>query len=223
MNVFNCNIPDWFMGIDITLELLFVFVTLAIAFSAYKAYKVIKQREVLLFGIAFFSMAIGYLQEVIFNSSQMFGFNSSDLSPLIGPVANSLNLGFFVGLIHMAMFILGLSILVYIILPKRNKKLFGIIAGLAFIGLFTSGNILLTSFLINSLMLFALTLHHYQLFLRKKTESSLFNFIGFGAIFLGQFQLAMSTTFSLLYVASHITTLFGFILLLLNLIRVQKK
>ena len=62
MNVFNCYTPSWFSGIDISLELLFVAVTMAIAFFAYKAYKVVNKREVLFFGIAFFSIGLGYLQ-----------------------------------------------------------------------------------------------------------------------------------------------------------------
>ena len=224
MQIFNCYTPSWFSGMAISLELLFAIVTMLIALFAYRAYKVVQERDVLLFGIAFFSIGLGYLQEVIYNASQLFSLTRYSLSPIIGPVANTMNIGFMVALIHMITFIFGLSLLVYLILPRRNKKLFVIIAGLGLIGLFTSSNIVLTFFLINSLMLLALTLHYYQLFLKKNSKSSLYNFIGFGSIFLGQLQLAIATQeFSTLYIASHITTLFGFILLLLNLFRVMRK
>jgi hypothetical protein len=222
MQIFNCNTPKWFLGIGMSLELLFALVTILIAFFAYRTYKIAKQREILLFSIAFFSIGIGYLQEVIYNSSLIFGFTRTSLIPIIGSSANFLNLGLMVGLIHMITFIFGLSLLIYTIWPKRNKKLFGVIVGLALIGLLTSGNVILTFFLITSLMFFTLTLHYYQIFERKKTKYSLYLFMGFFALFLGHIQLAAATNLSMLFIASHITTFFGFLLLLINLLRAIK-
>ncbi|MGE0793115.1 MAG: hypothetical protein AB7V77_02980 [Candidatus Woesearchaeota archaeon] len=222
MQIFNCVKPSWFMGMDVSLEFLFAIITIMIAFFAYKAYKLVKQREVLFFSLAFLSISIAYLQQVIFNVAQIYGLSSSSLAPIVGSVAYHLNLGFFVALIHIILFTIGLSILVYLTIPKRNKKIFVVISGLSLIALITSFNIMFTSFLINSLLLMAITLNYYQLLNKKKTKSALYNYLGFGAIFLGQVQLAVVTQFSFFYVAGHIVTFLGYILLLLNLYDVIK-
>lgn len=222
MNVFTCVGPSWFSGIAIMLELIFAIVTSLIAYFSYNAYKLLKKREILLFGISFFSIALGYLIEVIFNFSQIYKITRAVLEPVIGSVAHQLNLGFFVSLVHIILFVLGLTLLVYLTVPKRSKKLYCIISGLALIALFTSANIVLTFFLISSLMLFGLTLYYYQMHCKKRSISTLYNFVGFGAIFLGHLQLAVTSGFSMLYIASHITTFFGFILLMMNLYRAIK-
>lgn len=220
--MFNYLGPSWFSGTAIFLELLFAIVTILIAYFSYKAYKVVKKREILLFGFAFLSISLGYLQEVIFNFSQMFKITRTILTPILGEAAQIINLGFIVNLIHITLFVLGLSLLVYLTIPKRTKKIFGIISGLSLIALFTSVNLIFTFFLITSLMLFALTLHYYQLHCKRGNISTLFNFIGFGSIFLGNLQLAFTGYFAMLFIVGHITIFFGFLLLMVNLYRSLK-
>ena len=98
-----------------------------------------------------------------------------------------------------------------------------LIYSLSFVALLFSTNPLLVYYLLTSIFLLFISAQHYQRHDDVRSYSTLYVFLGFGMLFLGNAQLALSTSFGLLYISGLIVLLIGYLLLLGSLVRVVKK
>lgn len=224
MNLLVFGIPNWFTSSGILMELVFALVTIMISVYSYKVYKITKQRNTFLFGGAFFSIALAYFLQATLNFLITTKVNSKDLFSLVMPVTHcpSFQLSVLAVFSHMFFMIIGLSLLSYVTLKERNHQTFVLLVLLSLTAIALSHYLLLSFFIISSIFLLFITLQHYKRHVKKGKRSTLILFMGFGLIFLGMLQLAISTYLGLFYLLGHISMFIGYFLLLINFWRVLK-
>ena len=218
------SIPLWFANSGIMLEVIFALVSLMIAFYTYKIYKISKQRYIFLFGLSFFSLGIAYFLQASINFLIQQSVNSSDIISSIMPVKQIpvFQLSILAISLHILFMISGWALLSYVTLKERNSRIFFLLTTISFIGLIFSKQLILSYYLLSSLFLGFITFQHYKKHSQQKTISSMIIFFGFGLILLGNLQLAVSAFSIIFYFLGHLTALAGYVLLLVNLIRVVK-
>ncbi|MCF7799128.1 hypothetical protein K9M74_04450 [Candidatus Woesearchaeota archaeon] len=223
MQLITCSTPLWFGVTKIIIQLIFALVTLLVAFFSYKVYKLSRQRPTFLFGLGFIALSSAYFIEALFNYLLLQGVQTQHLFPAAIGVAQPLQLSIFVVSLQMLLMITGLSLLSYVTLKERGAKIFLLILSMSLVGIVMSAHVGLTFYIITSIFLLFITAQYFQRHARKPTKNSLMVFMGFGLLFLGNVQLAFAQSLSLLYISGHFISLFGYLLLLVNLLRVVKR
>lgn len=224
MDLLAFGVPHWFNSSGIILELVFALVTVLIAFYSYKVYKIAKQRYTLLFGAAFFSMAIAYFVQAALNFMIHRSINSLDifLMALDPSHCPTLQLSVIAVTLHIFFMIAGLSLLAYVTLKERNYQIYGLLLVLSFVGIIFSSNLVFVFHLLATVFLAFITAQHYRRHGKHRSLNSFLVFFSFGLIMLGHLQLAISVFLSLFYILGHLTVFVGYILLLVNLLRVVR-
>lgn len=225
MKIIEVNTPMWFIHSEIGIQLIFAIVTLLIAIYAYKTYRIARQQKSLYFGIGFLGISIAYFIQAIFNFLLLRKISTCGmLSFLAGhSIETTMTLSIFVVFIHMLFMITGFAILAHLTLKEKNVKSLYLVWIVSLIALFFAANLSLVFYIILTVLLGFITLQYDLRFIKKPRTETFLVFLGFGLLFLGIIQLALATRLSTLYISGHLVTLTGYILLLVNLIRIVKK
>lgn len=226
MQIASCTVLPWFRGPEFLIELVFALITLIIAFYAFKVYKLSRQRSIMLFGTGFFFVGLSYLIQAVLNLLIFRNITTHDLLRVASGsavVQSTMQLSILATISHIAFMMLGLIFLAYVTLKERGIKILLLLFSISFVALIFSNNPLLVFYLLTSIYLLFITAQHYQRHSEVRNFSSLYVFLGFALLFLGNAQLALSTSFGLLYLTGLIVLLFGYLLLLASLVRVVKK
>ena len=224
MQIVTCP-SSWFVGAELIAEFIFALVTLFIAFYAYKVYKFSRQRAPLLFGLGFFSISTGYFLQVALNLLLLKNVSTTQIvSTIVGESVHSgLQLSIVATVLHIIFMTFGLGLLSYVTLKERGTKIFLLIMSLAYIALIFSFSLTAVFYVITSIFLLFMTAQHYQRHGDVRSYHTFYVFMGFGLLFLGQVQLALSNYFTTLYVSGVLTVLAGYLLLLWSLLRTMRK
>lgn len=224
MDLLAFGIPQWFTSSGIILELIFALVTLLIAVYSYKVYKISKQRYTFLFGAAFFSIGIAYFLQATLNFLINRSINSLDVFAMALPLSHcpTFQLSILAVLLHVIFMIVGLALLAYVTLKERNFKIFVLFLLLSFVGLLFASQMVFVFYILSSTFLLFITLQNLKRHRKQGTLNSILLFFGFGLIFLGNLQLAISMYLGLFYLLGHISVFVGYVLLLINFLRVVK-
>lgn len=224
MQLITCTTPLWFGISEIIIQLIFMLVTFFIAFFAYKVYRISRQKSLFLFSLAFIAVSFGYFIEALFNYLLFLGVRTTHLLPVFsGTTQPVFQLSILAIGLHMLFMVSGLALLSYVTLKERGIKVLTLLLSLSLVGLVMSAHIGVTFYLITSIFLLFITAQYFQRHARKPTTNSLMVFLGFGMLFLGTVQLAFASTLDLLYISGYFISLFGYLLLLANLLRVIRR
>lgn len=223
MHIFTCHPPLWFIGLDVFIELIFVVTTLFIAYYSYKAYKIANHNSLKFFSLGFILMGLSYLTDILSNSIRFFQLTTNQIIGFIGIQSTKLPIGFILGSIRSILLVAGLTFLIYSTLKTKDKLILKIFILLSIIPILISTNSLLLFNVISSVLFIAIIFQYYHVLEKKRNTPSLYNFLGFGFIFLGFIQIGIAYSLPIFYVSGHIISLFGYSLLLRNLFRVVKK
>lgn len=225
MKILNVDAPLWFIQSEIGIQLLFFVVTLLVALYSYRVYRIARQKNSFYFAAGFLSISVAYLIQSIFNFLLLRSVHTTDvLSFMAGhEVQSNLVLSVFIVFFHMVFMVTGFSILSYLTLKQRNIKSFWLMVLLSVSGLLFAADMSLIFYVIIAILLSFITIQYKKRFTKKPNPDTFMVFLSFGMIFLGSIQLALSSTLSALYISGHIVTLAGYLLLLVNLMRVVKK
>lgn len=205
--------PTWFFGFDIALQLFFAIVTLFIAIYSFKMYSYSDQRECKYFGIAFSFFFAAYLIWALVNFSVSGLLNDFER----GISFDRLSLyGSFGVYSYVALFLLGLSTLVYMTFRNAPLRLFSVIASLSFIGLIFSEYKALTFYFISSFMLFFVFLHYFREYKRNSRGTTLLVFFAFMFLFLGTLDFTLATANRVHYVVGHTLYLVAYLCMALS-------
>lgn len=225
MRIINVDAPLWFIQSEIGIQLIFAIVTLLVAFYAYRVYRIARQENSFYLGAGFLSISIAYFIQAFFNFLLLRQVTTCGfLSFMAGhQVQSTMTLSVLVVFLHMLFMVAGFSVLSYITLKERNIKSFYLILILSVASLIFAGNMSVMFYVLLTIMLAFITIQYGLRFNKKPTIDTFIVFLGFGIVFLGKIQLALASALSALYISGHIVTLAGYLLLLINLMRVVKK
>jgi len=210
-------IPTWFFGFGLILQLLFAFVTLAIALYSFKIYKLCMERKCNLFGWAFLSLAFSYFAWAFVSwyvpnqlSSQDGVFSLTDFTGLIAAGVYT----------QVLFFILGLVTLTYITLGIRSQRTFTLLASLSFIVLIFSAQKIIAFYFVASLLLFFVVIHYVLEHLRGKRSTLIL--LAFIFLFLGSIDFTFSAVNQIHYVGGHLLFFIGYAFMLINFVLMLK-
>ncbi|MBI5390734.1 hypothetical protein HZB02_04540 [Candidatus Woesearchaeota archaeon] len=207
--------PRWFMGYDIALEFIFAVVALAIAFFGWKAYLMTKQSSARLLSLAFFSIALGYVMQSVFNVMGIIALQENVCRPLRREYFFLFDaLGNYA---HAFFMMLGFIVLFYMTLRIEKPQLLFVLFGASFLGLFFSATPLLFFFIIAFIFLLMLTIYFVQHYHQKQSSKALLIALAFLFLLLSNLLFLFSITESMFYVLAHLLELVAYVLILCNL------
>ncbi len=213
-------VPGWFYGYDILLEFIFAIVTLVVSYFSYKIYRLTDENKLKLFSLAFLFFSISYTIQSLLNLKILGQISNRAISMFELMSINSFNaLGIFAQIIF---FTVGLITLLYMALDLDNKRVYFLLLLITLPILFFSSNSLFLFYLLASIMLAFVAIFYFQNYIEKKSIKSLWVFIAFDFIFLGQIHFLFSLNHALYYVLGHFLEFAAYVILLVNLLSISK-
>lgn len=223
--IFSGGYPQWFLGYDALIEILFFLVTGFIGWFTFRIYRLSKERKFLWWSVGFLAIAGGYFVNAYAN----YYILGNVIGIVSKPVPTTMDVNWLHLLGHLAyvgFFLAGYLLLSLVALDFEDTRLvtlFGSLLLVLTIGIVMSGMPLLLNIAL------ILLLCHIILFSwfpkKKRTSSKLRRFVmlGFGLVLLGQLSYLIVPLFGLAYVLGHLFELLGFSLFGGSMIYIMKK
>lgn len=213
-------VPSWFLGYDIIFQVLFVLVTLLVAWSSFKIYNLTQQARPKIFGMGFLLISTGYLMQAILNSIFFFHIQHIAFSPRQASfVINSYMVAVYS---YTYIVLLGLITLVYMSFNVKKIKIHFLISLLVMMVLISSQDKLLLFYLMSVIICLFITHHYLSNYIKNKKTTSLLVMLGFTAMLASYVLFVFSLDSEIFYFAGHAVKLGAYILILTNLIRVLR-
>jgi len=206
--------PVWFFGYDVALEFLFFAVSLLVAVFSIKVYKHTYQKPVKLFAVSFIFISISYLIQSVFNFIMLCEEHSLISVAILDTIAMYS---------HMLFMTIGLSILAYMTFKVDNKRLIALISIISLIAVFLSANPFYSFFLISSLYLGIVLIYFVLNYIKNPKRESLLIVIAFVFLMFGSIHFIFSLNHSLFYAIGHVLEFVAYVMILINLLMVQRK
>jgi hypothetical protein len=211
-------VPNWFFGFDIGLEILFGIITLAVALSAWRIYKISEEKSMKNFGTGFLFVALSYIAWAIVNLSLFFQVHQGPMGipPMDFVIIGSLGI-----YAHMLLLAIGLITLVYATLGSSSLKTYYLMLGLGLVAVVASLDKIAT-FRIISVFLISYIVYHFFLQWREHKNKNLFyTFIAFTLLLLSNLDFAFFGNYYSSYVIGHFLEFFAYLIILKNLITIN--
>lgn len=202
------NRPFWFLGFDSIMELIEFAIAIAIAYQALKGHKLFKERTLLFLNLSFTLLGVGLLTDSLSNTVVLLSAFRRAFLPLIG-------LGYTINFITQAL-AYGILIFAYVRQSGSSDRETAL-AVLPFM-LFEQNAIseLILIFLL--VYIAAQTALNYSL---NRSTNSLLVFGGFASLVVAHLFFLLFTIAPIFFPLAHVAQLFGFLLLLGMLLRVN--
>ncbi len=212
-------IPAWFFNYSVLLESLFFLVTLFVGIFALKIYKLSSNNQSKLFGISFIFIALSYVFGIITNI--IFIYKIRNLQPIgIFTYTHLTNLASYV---HMLLFITGLVTLVYMSLNIKNFRIFSLLFALSITPLTITSSKIATFQIFSSLLLMYIAGHYLLRYIEEENKKNLSITLSFVLLLIVNIVLIFSTKAEIYYVVADIISLCAYALILIKLIKINKK
>jgi hypothetical protein len=208
--------PEWFFAYSIIFELFFTVTTLLISFYAFKVYRLTDQREAKLFSVAFFSIAISYIVQIILNIIIMGKFEENVVSWI--NLQSIFLLQLFGLYAHALFYIIGLTILSYITLKIHNHRIFMLLVVLILVSVFFSINKLFMFYLLSSILLLFTVMYYFVRYIQKRKANTLLVLISMIFLLLGTIHVMFSVNNGIYYVIGNILEFVAYLVLLINML-----
>jgi hypothetical protein len=211
-------VPQWFFGFDIALEVLFGIITLIVAISAYRIYKISEEKSMKNFGTGFLFVALSYIAWAIVNLNLLIEAHEGPMgiSPMTFVLVGSIGI-----YAHMLLLAIGLITLVYATLGIKSPRTYYLMLGLGLLVVVSSFD-KITTFRIISVFLLSYIVYHFFLQWREhKNKNLLYNFIAFTLLLASNLDFAFAGNYYSSYVIGHVLELFAYLIILKNLITIN--
>ncbi len=213
-------IPNWFLGFDSTLELLFGIITLFIAGIAAYIYKITREKNIGYFSIAFFLISASYLIWATINLLVVSKLAEGVPLLTLENLSHIWRLGLYG---YMALFTAGLVTLVYATLNIKRSDIYHLMIGLPLIAIAGSLQKLII-FRIVAVFLLSFIVYHYLLeWIDRKNNKTLLVLFAFSFLLASNVGLIFSPFYTSPYVVSHIIELGAYTLFTISLLRSLRK
>ncbi len=214
-------VPDWFFGYDIILELIFVAITLAVSWYAFKTYKLTGESRSKLFSISFILISLGYFALSLVNFVVFYRAETG-----ISNYLNFLKIQVFeqIGIyIYMILFLSGLLTLAYMTFEKRSKKMYVTLFSLLFVSFVLTAEISFFFYIVSAIFLMVILWYYVKNYLEKKRLNTGLVMSAFILLFIGRSQFIFSQIDKVFYPLGHFLELAAYILILSSLVLAMKK
>jgi len=208
----SLNGPQWFMGVDSVMQVLFALVTLMIYFMSMKAYKFSKDAKYRHFGLGFAFMSLAYFILAI--------SNLAIISTFYDGTVRHINFGNLFYLAHVFFALVGYSVLLLVSMKIRSKKL--AVLMFAFISLFVlfSYQYYLKYHIVSLILLFFIAYQFFENYQKRRTINSGLVFVSFYLLAISEILLLSTIYVPLFYVVGNILQLLGYLAMLVMTVRV---
>ncbi len=211
-------VPNWFLGYDILFELLFILITFFVSLYAFKVYQLSGEEKPKLFAAAFLFISLGYFVQMIMNSIFFFFLKDLIFTPY---QAYRILLIYSVSMYAYTFILLtGLVVLVYMTFGIKRKSVFILLLLMSLMILMVSVQKLFSFYVLSSIISLFVVVYFFKNYGRARTINSLLVFVGFSLILMSYLLFIFSTRIHLYYFLGHFAKLIGYILILINLLRI---
>ncbi|MDD5193963.1 MAG: hypothetical protein PHF67_05280 [Candidatus Nanoarchaeia archaeon] len=213
-------------GIDSFFEFLIIIVSLIIAYSGYRIYKIIGDKKYKIFSLGFLTLSLSFIFKILSNLTIFYKVrvNYVGLS-LMGLMQwKYMELFNFVSFIFYKIFhIVGFLILFFVIThtEKKEKILTMLYLGIIAVLFSIYFNFIFDLTLV--VLLFFLTMHFYQNYEKQKSKNSFLVFFAFLLMLVSHCFFIFSDISMIFYLIGEILLLISFLNLLINQFRSGKK
>jgi len=212
-------VPRWFQGYDVTFEIVFALITLAVSLFSFKIYKLSQQKESKYFGISFLLISLSYFVWAFLNlrlvSEIKEGVSALELKDLLVFSTASIY-------IYMILAMVGFIILAYTALKIENPSAFLLITLISIAGLILSGNKTAMLSIASSFLLLFIFSRYYLEYRKNHNLRTGLIMIAFFLLFLGNMGFLFVQSNYVYYVVRHILELAAYLLVLISLIWIIK-
>ncbi|HLP79661.1 MAG TPA: hypothetical protein VK158_03440 [Acidobacteriota bacterium] len=203
------QVPSWFKGYDISLEILFAICCFLIAYYSLRIYRIAKQREPFLLGISFALFCMAYIMQAVMNVFPHVYSNNWIMSDMF--------LMLLIGL-----FLAGLLSLAFMFSHSNSSGLYIVMYLSIGIGIFMSILPLMTFYIISSLFILYFVISCIFSYMKTKKENLLFTTVAFFLMLVGKVLGTFTFSHALSYAAYHALTFLAFVIFIINLLLVLR-
>ena len=204
-----------YYGLDSLLELLSILVSGVISYYSYRIYKIVNDKNFKYFSIAFLLIAVSFLFK-IFSNLTLLHQTKITTHNFVFVVTN-----FFSFILYKIFYLSGFIVLFLIAVGIRKREGFLLPVYLGLITVLFSIYFNFIFYLTITFILAYLATHFYKNYERVRTLNSILVFLGFLFIFLGNLIFVFIDVSSLSYPIGEALTFLGFLVLLINQIKIK--
>lgn len=204
--------PQWFMGLDSVMQVLFALITLVIYFMSMKAYKFSKNSKYKRFGLAFAFMSIGYFVLAMSNLAITTGFYDGTI--------RGINFGNIFYLTHIFLVLVGYAILLLVSMKIHDKKLTALMFSFILLFVIFSYQYYLKFHLVSMMLLLFIAHQFFENYQSKRSMNSALVFASFYILAVSEIFFLLTVYFPSFYVVAHLFQFAGYFAMLTMTIRV---
>jgi len=216
--------PRWFYGLDSGFELIAMLITLFIAIYSFRIFLLTKLRKYLYFTLAFILISVSYLLKsigdyIVFNSLVGRMPNLVSAISKVTPLPNLYDIGI---LAYIFLMFAGFMILVAIFMKIKSIRTVSLLFIFVLILAFLSQSRFIAFHLTLFIMLLYIAVHLLFNHAKKRTFNSFLVLYGMASLMVAQIFFILLMVGPFYYVVGHVVQMFGFLLMLINMLLVLK-
>lgn len=208
--------PEWFFGVDATLELCAGVIALLIALASFKLYRVTHERSYKYFLASFILLGGSFLSRAVADAFLAQHFLQVP-SKIVGLI-------FFAGYMgHIFLALAGYLLLIASTYKIEDKRLILMMFLLLIPALALSGSYFLSFYVMSIILLIFVAWSYGQNYRKVRSPTSALVFGAFVLLTLAQPQFILDMLSNSWYVTAHVTQALGYVVLLVALLRILFK
>lgn len=215
-----------FYGIDSLMEILIVVVSLTVSLYSHKVYKLLKNKNMKYFSIAFLLIAISLIFKILSNVTLLHQVVIRDLN-FVYTITTQLRymqiINFFSFMIYKTFHVLAFLLIFFIVSKTDTKEKKALFIYFGLIAIFLSIYFNFIFYLTLVFILVFLTMHFYENYKTTGFKNSKLVFLGFLFITISHFILILEQINIYFDLGGEIVMLIGFIFLLINQVKLKEE
>ncbi|MBS3128378.1 hypothetical protein J4410_04490 [Candidatus Woesearchaeota archaeon] len=214
------NSPQWFLGVDSALEILFFFIALGIALFSMKIYRYTSRKRFLFFHLAFLFMAVSFLVRSVTNLFIYYQIKKDiSVATKLAAVSNIYDMGF---LIHILLMLTAYMILIALSLELRDIRVITLLFLMVILAAVIATNTY-TVYYVISVILLAYIVNHFRENAKKLgTKTSKAVFAAFSLLLLSQGVFLFVHMHPYMYLLGHLFQAMAYGMLFIVFILVRR-
>jgi hypothetical protein len=194
----------------------FALVTLALSIISLVVYRLMKTRQLRVFGLAFFLISLAYFAKAYLEST----LTSEELDNKIFVEHITTLTGHIAIYAYLFLFLAGLVLLVYLPSKIEALELHWLLMLILFIPLILDPHKLLLFYIFSSVLLFFIFIFYVRNYFRNRSRSAFLVVFAFLLLFLGMLSYLFSEMFYSFYILGHFFDLVAYFTILVNLVSI---
>ena len=212
--------PEWFFGVDASLETLATIIALFVAVASFKVYRMTREKKYAYFTASFVLLTLSFLARALTDSlledvfDKIVGDQIFIIPQKYAPVL------FFSGYVTHILLALAAYVILFLITHKiTDKRVISLIFLILVPSMLLSGSYFLSFYGLSIIFLGFITYAYYQNYKKVCKLPSCFVFIAFLFLTIAQVMFLLEAVYKPLYVVAHVTQAAGCVVLLFALIK----